>query len=54
MVSLKDEFALYAKVARELALRLPPGPERNDLICRAQRANSTSHLEDTCHLEDKE
>ena len=30
-VSLKDGLALYAKVARELARRLSPGPERDDL-----------------------
>jgi hypothetical protein len=37
-VSLNDEFARYAKVARELASRLSPGPERDDLIRRAQCA----------------
>jgi hypothetical protein len=46
LVSLKDECALYAKVARELASRLPPGPERNDLIRRARRADATYQLED--------
>jgi acetyltransferase-like isoleucine patch superfamily enzyme len=30
-VSLKDGLALYAKVTRELARRLSPGPERDDL-----------------------
>ena len=37
-VSLKDGLALYAKVARELARRLSPGPERDDLIRKAQWA----------------
>jgi hypothetical protein len=46
IVSLQDEFALYAKVARELASRLPHGPERTDLMCRARRADATSCLED--------
>ena len=45
-VSLNDEFARYAKVARELASRLPPGPERDNLIRRAQWANSISHRGD--------
>jgi hypothetical protein len=38
--SLKDQFALYAKVARELASRLPPGPERDELTKRAQWADT--------------
>ena len=45
-VSLKDGLALYVKVTRELASRLPPGPERDNLIRRAQWANSISHRED--------
>ena len=46
VVSLKDEFALYAKVARDLASRLPPGPERDHLIRRARRAEATFQLQD--------
>jgi hypothetical protein len=39
-VSLKNELVLYAKVARELASRLPPGSERDNLIRRARWADS--------------
>ena len=38
--SIKDQLALYAKVARELASRLPPGPERDELTERAQWADT--------------
>ena len=41
-ISPEDHFALYAKVARELASRLPPGPERYELI---RRADAASQLE---------
>ena len=37
---LKDQLASYAKVARELASRLPPGPERDELTERAQWADT--------------
>jgi hypothetical protein len=42
-VSLSDEFARYAKVARELAWRLSPGPERDDLNRRAQWAEDCAN-----------
>jgi hypothetical protein len=38
--SIEDQLALYAKVARELASRLPPGPERDELTERAQWADT--------------
>jgi hypothetical protein len=45
-ISLKDQLASYAKVARELASRLPPGPERDDLTERARWADTTFHRVD--------
>jgi hypothetical protein len=40
--SLKNQLALYAKVARELASRLPPGPERDELTERAEWADTSA------------
>ena len=43
-VSLKDGLALYAKVTRELARRLSPGPKRDDLINAQVRIRGKARL----------
>lgn len=43
--SLEDRLAAFAKEAREQALQLPPGPERDALLKKAVRAETT-HPED--------
>jgi len=49
-ISPEDHFALYAKVARELASRLPLGSVRNDLLLRARLADAASRLEDCARV----
>jgi hypothetical protein len=45
-ISLKDRLAAFAKETLEKASLLPPGAEREDLLLRARRADTASHLDD--------
>lgn len=45
-ISLHHTLAAFAKTACELADALPPGPERDALLRKAQRADTASHLRD--------
>lgn len=41
---LKDRLALFAKDARAGADELPPGPAKDDLLCKAHQADTASHI----------
>jgi hypothetical protein len=45
-ISLRDRLAAWAKQVREQANSLPPGPERDALLKKAQQADTASRLED--------
>jgi len=45
-VSLKDRLALFPKKVRETADLLPAGRERDELLKKASRADTASHLDD--------
>jgi len=45
-IPLKDRLAAFAKEMVEQASLLPPGAERDDLLLRARRADTASHLND--------
>jgi hypothetical protein len=42
---LKDRLASFATEVREKALQLRPGPERDELLRKARRADTASHLD---------
>jgi hypothetical protein len=44
--SLKDRLASFAKGVKEKASRLPPGPEKEELLRKARRADAASHLDE--------
>jgi hypothetical protein len=43
--SLQDRLVKFGKDAREKALRLPPGPEQEDMLRKARLADTASHLD---------
>ena len=43
---LEERLRLQAEADRERAERLPPGREREELLVRARRADTASHLTD--------
>jgi len=45
-LSLKERLFSFARMMREKASRLPPGPEKDDLLTRARRADTACHLDD--------
>jgi hypothetical protein len=45
-ISLKDRLTAFANEAREKALLLPPGIEKDDLLRKARQADTASHLDD--------
>ena len=45
-VPLHDRLIAWASEVREQAAKLPPGPERDDLLKRARQADAALHLED--------
>jgi hypothetical protein len=45
-IPLKDRLAAFAKEMVEQASLLPPGAEKDDLLRRARRADTASHLDD--------
>jgi hypothetical protein len=48
-IPLKRSPASFAKDMVGQASLLPPGPERDDLLRRASRADTASHLDDWAH-----
>lgn len=42
--SLQDRLATFAKLARERASLLQPGAERDELLLKAQQADTAAHL----------
>jgi len=45
-IPLKDRLAAFAKGMVEQASLLPPGEEKDDMLRRARRADTASHLDD--------
>ena len=45
-VSLQDRLAAFAEEARAKAERLPPGPERNEMLKKIRQADVAAHLHD--------
>jgi hypothetical protein len=45
-ISLKDRLTAFANEAREKALLLPPGIEKDDLLRKARQADTASHLDE--------
>ena len=43
-VPLEERLRVQAEADRERAERLPPGREREELLLRARRADTASHL----------
>ena len=41
--SLRDRLASFAKSVREVASLLPPGAEKDELLSKAQRADTAAH-----------
>lgn len=48
-VSFKDRLCAFAKDLREEASQLPAGPERDEILKRARRADTAAHLEEWVH-----
>jgi hypothetical protein len=44
LLPLQDRLASFAKTARELAAHLPLGPEKDELLRKAERADATAGL----------
>jgi len=44
--SLQGRLVKFAKEVREMASRLPDGPEKEDMLRKARQADTASHLED--------
>jgi hypothetical protein len=45
-IPLKDRLALFAKEARDRALRLPPGSEREAMLKKVSQADTAAHLDE--------
>jgi hypothetical protein len=45
-ISLKERLASFAKEIREKARLMPPCREREELLKKASRADTASHLDD--------
>jgi hypothetical protein len=44
--SLQDQLMKFASEARENASRLPPGPEKDDMLKKASQAETASRLDE--------
>jgi hypothetical protein len=44
--TLKQRLMAFAEEVREQASTLPPGPEREDLLKRASRADTAAHIDE--------
>ena len=45
-ISFQDRLATFAQDARDEAAKLPPGIERDDMLRKAQQADTAAHLDD--------
>ena len=45
-VSFQDRLATFAQDARDEAAKLPPGIERDDMLCKARQADTAARLDD--------
>ena len=45
-VTLEERLSAFAKEARERAMKLPPGFERDDLLRRARQADTAMHVQE--------
>ena len=45
-VTLEERLSAFAKEARERAMELPPGFERDDLLRRARQANTAMNVQE--------
>ena len=45
-LSLQDRLAAFARAARERAGNLPPGLMRDDMLRKAQQADTAAHLDE--------
>ena len=43
-LSFRDRLTSFAKAAREKASLLPPGAEKDELLHKAQQADTAAHL----------
>jgi hypothetical protein len=43
---LKERLMEFAEAVRADASRLPPGPEKEDLLKRANRADTAAHIDE--------
>ena len=46
ILSFQHRIASFAKTAREVAERLPPGAQKDELIRKASRADIAAHLDE--------
>ena len=44
--SLKDRLEAFAEEARAKAERMPPGPERDEMLKKVRQADVAAHLDD--------
>jgi len=44
--TFRDRLTMFAKLTRERASLLPPGPEKEELLSKARRADTAAHLDD--------
>jgi hypothetical protein len=44
--TLKERLMAFAEEVREQASMLPPGPEKDDLLKRASRADTAAHIDE--------
>jgi hypothetical protein len=52
ILSLEERLAEEAKRLRDQAKRLPPGPKREILLCKARQDETTSRLTEWLHRQD--
>jgi hypothetical protein len=45
MLSFQERLSQFAEQARNAAKRLPPGPERDDLLFKARQGEAATNLE---------
>lgn len=45
-ISFKDRLAAFSRDVLEKASRMPPGPERDNLLQKGSWANIAAHLDD--------
>jgi hypothetical protein len=45
-VPLRDRLAAFEEEARAKAVRMPPGPERDEMLKKVRQADIASHLDD--------